>query len=348
MRFSILGFNQERVCNLIAYVGGKEIKLDANDLLILNHIADFPNRSNIVKRIIDDNVYFWVSYDTILNELPILCIKKQALADRFKKYVALHLAKLELVNIDAKHQNSTFFCLTEVYESLLYEKKGYGSQLQEGMVVNYDTPYSSQLQDVYNNTNNNNITSYSKEEDTNVSPKKNLNYQEIVDCWNEANGKKLGKVTKLTDRRKKAIKHIIDEHDLTQEQLTNILKTIPYADSWLYNPTKEHKGWKPDFDWWMGNTSGWFTKLTEGKLHTENPQAFNMIIGHKEVSYIPQGRNIWYNEETKSYWSNDNFYYGKIFDGYDDNSRPDGAEITLSNARGTIVWNANDKEWIKK
>lgn len=66
------------------------------------------------------------------------------------------------------------------------------------------------------------------------------------------------------------------------------------------------------------------------------------------TKYTPQGRSIWFNEETKSYWSMDNFYDEKIYDGYDDNNRPNGAEITLNNARGTVFWNANTKKWEKK
>lgn len=64
--------------------------------------------------------------------------------------------------------------------------------------------------------------------------------------------------------------------------------------------------------------------------------------------YAPQGRDIWFNEETKSYWSTYNFYDERIYDGYDDDNRPDGAEITLNNARGTYKWNSNCKKWEKK
>lgn len=68
----------------------------------------------------------------------------------------------------------------------------------------------------------------------------------------------------------------------------------------------------------------------------------------KNGEYAPQGRTIWFNEDTKSYWSLDNFYDERIYDGYDDENRPDGAEITLNNGRGTYVWNTNNKKWIKK
>jgi hypothetical protein len=65
-------------------------------------------------------------------------------------------------------------------------------------------------------------------------------------------------------------------------------------------------------------------------------------------SYTPQGKSIWFNEETQSFWSDDNFYYKVIEDGYNDDNRPDGATITLNNARGTIIWNSNNKKWEKK
>ena len=187
-----------------------------------------------------------------------------------------------------------------------------------------------------------------KEEYTNVYSKKN-DYQAIIDCWNQYNGKKLGNVTKLTDKRKKAIKKVLVDNDITQEQMMKLFKSLPYADKWLYNPNKQHATWKPDFDWWIANTNGWFTKALEGKVHKENPQAFNEIMRNNgdEVLYTPQGRTIWFNEETKSYWSMDNFYYGVISDGYTDDNRPNGATITLNNGRGRIQWDSETKKWNK-
>ena len=65
------------------------------------------------------------------------------------------------------------------------------------------------------------------------------------------------------------------------------------------------------------------------------------------TKYTPQGRTIWFNEETKSYWSDDNFYYGVISDGYTDDNRPNGATLTLNNARGDIRWSSETKTWNK-
>lgn len=65
-------------------------------------------------------------------------------------------------------------------------------------------------------------------------------------------------------------------------------------------------------------------------------------------TYTPQGRTIWFNDGTRSYWTDDNFYYGTISDGYDDETRPDGATLTLNNARGDIYWDKKTKKWNKK
>ena len=200
---------------------------------------------------------------------------------------------------------------------------------------------------IINNTDNKQQIE-NKEEDIIISSKKN-DYQAIIDCWNEYNGKSWGKVLRLSAKRKRIIKSALDNLCITQEELMRLFKTFPYADNWLFHPTKEHKDWKPDFDWWMRDTNGWLTKALEGKVHNANPQAFNeiMLNNGDEVLYTPQGRSIWFNEETKSYWSDDNFYYGVISDGYTDDNRPNGATITLNNARGDIRWNSETKTWDK-
>lgn len=37
----------------------------------------------------------------------------------------------------------------------------------------------------------------------------------------------------------------------------------------------------------------------------------------------------------------------QLVDGYTNDTRPDGAKIVLNNARGTIIWNSQEKKWIK-
>ena len=136
LRYSIFGFSQERVMSIRAMNGEKELRLDVTDLLLLNQIADFPNRSNVIKILEGDKMFFWMSYSEFLEELPILNLKKQALRDRFDKLVTLGLLE-KMVN---KTSNMTLFRLTDMYEKLKYGAMIYDTE--KGCVVNYEGVYS--------------------------------------------------------------------------------------------------------------------------------------------------------------------------------------------------------------
>lgn len=184
MRYSILGFNQERVLSLTAVVEKSNgefvtLSLDLEDLLIMQILADFPNRTKVKKIIKDDKVFFWASYNEILSELPILNIKKQALAKRLDKLEKLHILERDFLTAD-KRSNMTFFSLTSTYESLLYDTDGIPqsedtpSRIQVGdpLVSEYDTlsylnmgPSRTEIRDVNNNTIDNN-TEIEKKDNT--------------------------------------------------------------------------------------------------------------------------------------------------------------------------------------
>ena len=72
MKYSILGFNQQKVLSLIKEVkdekNGKTItiSIDVDDLLILSLIADLSNRKSIRKVLLEDGQYAWISYNVIL------------------------------------------------------------------------------------------------------------------------------------------------------------------------------------------------------------------------------------------------------------------------------------------
>jgi len=47
--------------------------------------------------VINGEPYVWIYYKAVLEAIPIINIKKQALTDRFKKYVNCNLMKFRLV-----------------------------------------------------------------------------------------------------------------------------------------------------------------------------------------------------------------------------------------------------------
>ncbi len=119
---------------------------------------------------------------------------------------------------------------------------------------------------------------------------------------------------------------------------------VPYLDAALRrevlarNQAKIEKKFYPEMknlQTYLGKQRAWELYVTIGEEIQDN-------------KYEPRGRTIWFNEDTQSYWSDYNFYDECIYDGYTDDERPDGAEITLNNARGTYKWNSNNKKWEKK
>ena len=180
-------------------------------------------------------------------------------------------------------------------------------------------------------------------------PKEAVDYKAIVECWNQYNGSRLGRVDKLTERRKANIKRQLDNHGITPEELMAFFRSLPYADRWLYTPGGEHRNWKPDFDWWMVNTNQWLTKGLEGKVHKENPQAYQTAnTRQEEIVYTPltDGNIVWL-EREKCYKHIGMIYDDMVFDGYTSENRPNGARLKLSNAGGFITWDSQQKKWLR-
>lgn len=311
--------------------------------------VDMAREYGIEEAILFHHFYYWIVRNVANGEhfhdgLCWAYNSKKAFAEFFP-----YMNEAKILRV-IKHMEDEGLIIKGHYNSDERDKANWYAITRKGLellsVYGYNMkPFSPLLQDeqsIKNNKENN------KEEDANVSPERN-DYLAVIACWNEHNGKRLGSVTKITERRKRAIKKVLEDNEIDQEQLMRLFKTLPFADSWLYHPNKQHANWKPDFDWWMANTNGWLTKALEGKVHKENPQAFASIMQRdsEQTTYTPQGRTIWFNEGTKSYWTTDNFYYETISDGYDDDTRPDGATLTLNNARGDIKWNKKTKKWGK-
>ena len=119
MKYSILGFNQEQVINLQKEKDNKVIKLDVVDLLILQNLSSYANRESIVKYTIGDKLYFSVHYSAIIEDLPIISIQKQALADRLDKMVFLGVLEKKIIKSNAG--TFTAFRMGEMYEKLIFE-----------------------------------------------------------------------------------------------------------------------------------------------------------------------------------------------------------------------------------
>jgi hypothetical protein len=112
VKYTICGYQQDILI---------EYNLDAIDATILDYIDNFYNTGKMYHKIINNYVYFWVNYRTIIDDLPILnIIDPQSIAYRFNKYIDCELMKKVYIKgkdiylYDGKelerHGSFTYFC----------------------------------------------------------------------------------------------------------------------------------------------------------------------------------------------------------------------------------------------
>lgn len=87
MKYTIEGFSQEEATKLQKTViesgKTKTIRLDCIDLVLLRWFVDFF--PSMMKVTIDGIQYAWVSYQAILDDMPLLGLGKRSLFDRLRK-----------------------------------------------------------------------------------------------------------------------------------------------------------------------------------------------------------------------------------------------------------------------
>ena len=117
MKYTVCGFNQEKAI---------ELGLDATDLLILRWIVDFSPK--MTTEVIEDEVYFWVKYQSIHEDFPIIGIKKRALEYRMEKLVGLNILEHKTIK---KGGTFSYYKFGEMYMQLIAD--GYATDCRTGM-----------------------------------------------------------------------------------------------------------------------------------------------------------------------------------------------------------------------
>lgn len=106
MQFTIHGFSQ---------IGAYKLGLNCDDLCLLRWFINFRDSGNMVFRTINGKKYYWISYDKLTQELPIVASKKDTIYRKLKKMVEAGVLERETVK-----QGGTFsFYSTGVNFALL-------------------------------------------------------------------------------------------------------------------------------------------------------------------------------------------------------------------------------------
>jgi hypothetical protein len=132
MKYNIEGFSQ---VNMI------QNQYDCIDAVILRWYADFEHSNKMVKIKYKNKIFYWLKYDYIINEIPIINIKnKESLYRRFKKYV-----KHNHMEHYTKKNGGVYSCyrLTENFYNLISDSKS--TQKSEPIDSKVGTPIDSKV-----------------------------------------------------------------------------------------------------------------------------------------------------------------------------------------------------------
>lgn len=110
MKFTHLGFSQERAI---------QMDLDDKDLAILRWFIDFKDSKKITKKIFDEEVFYWVKYEAVIEEYPIFKFKKDTVYRRLKE-----LANKDILKHRTLKQGGvwSYYTLGNKYVELISDK----------------------------------------------------------------------------------------------------------------------------------------------------------------------------------------------------------------------------------
>uniref|UniRef100_A0A6M3MGL3 Uncharacterized protein n=1 Tax=viral metagenome TaxID=1070528 RepID=A0A6M3MGL3_9ZZZZ len=156
MRYNIMGLDQTRLV---------KHNLDVSDALILQYFTDFIASHKMITKIVKGDIYYWINYRSVLAELPILKIKKHALANRLKKYVKAGLLKHITVK---KAGTFSFYSPTDEIHYMKYSKETVCSEMHTPIQSTTD-PLCSEVDNKYPLLNEPSAKDYLPEANANAS-----------------------------------------------------------------------------------------------------------------------------------------------------------------------------------
>lgn len=121
IKYTIASVQQEKLI---------ELDLDIKDAFILSYLKDtIGANSKFISKVVDNEIYYWIKYSSLIAYLPILKIENEkVIARRFTEYEKLGLIKRHIHKVTNKITkafvgNYTFINLTDKFSELFEENK---------------------------------------------------------------------------------------------------------------------------------------------------------------------------------------------------------------------------------
>lgn len=202
MKYTICGFNQNKMI---------EFGMDIIDAHLLRYFIDFKDTGKMIAEIFDNKPYYWIKYESVIEEIPTLKLKsKDSVYRRYKNMCKNNI----LVHKTRKDKRGTysFYSVGENYKNLISDT-GYGLKSERGTDINPDQKIP--LLNKYPSTKN-------------KGNERKLSFYELIDNYNLSSIDKIDDAIKIIEYYISVyedvfkIKHI----NYTIEQWVNILEDI--------------------------------------------------------------------------------------------------------------------------
>ena len=196
-----------------------------------------------------------LSYAWLENGLPQDIKKLARLCGNPKQFDKIWDVVGECFYIDEDDNRLKNTKMEEIRENLQSYKKKMSDAGKKGMESRWkNNQVKTKLKQSYNSsTSTSNSTSNTK-----IKKSVKINYQDIIDIYNNLCGDNLALVTKLSESRKRFIKKLHDNYSL--EEIESVFLKV--SNSEFLTGTLEFSKWKANFDWII-KESNWI-KILEG------------------------------------------------------------------------------------
>lgn len=113
------------------------LKLNTKETTLIEYLIDFMNSGYMQYKQYSDGKYYWISYDKILHDIPILCIQKRQLGRILQK-----MEEKRILNIKMEGRNKIYIRINPSFLSgdLMFEiqAKVHHNELQSTSTKNVD------------------------------------------------------------------------------------------------------------------------------------------------------------------------------------------------------------------
>lgn len=283
MRYNIHGFSQHRAV---------ELGLTNDDLLVLRWFVDFCSSGKMQKIEESGKTYYWVRYQAVLDDLPILSIGKDRLFRKhFRTLCEARILVHKHINVGGRF---SYYCLGENYETLVYGQDSTHTvnlphdmayMTDDAVKLSDDTvklpePYgetaathtiklpqpcgendASKIILLISSTNNSSIKDFNTHSPSEGDRQQPIPFEKIRELFN-VTCPSLSKVMGINGKRKIAVAARWKEHpDI--DFFETYFKRVEDSE---FLKGKNDRNWKATFDWLMNAAN--MDKVREGKYDT--------------------------------------------------------------------------------